>query len=137
MIRAALLLFAACGGKEQIASCQSDLGGAWTTERGERWMILDTRDTREAYPLFDDTKLPGVTLEVGPRTIALARDHGDVNRRFTSAGTTCIAKASAHLVSCAGDTLEFVLADPPPPIGFTPCAFGRPESSHRERWRRD
>jgi len=119
-----------------MTSCTADLGGAWSSEAGESWMILDTGKALEAYPLFDDTKVPGVTLEVGPRAIDLAREQGEVKRRFTSAGTTCIAKAAAHLVSCAGDTLELVLADPAPPISFEPCAFGRPASSHRERWAR-
>ena len=138
MIRAGLLLLiAACGGKDQITSCSADLGGAWTSEAGERWMILDNGSALEIYPLFDDTKLPGVALEVGPRAIDLARDAGDVKRRFGSAGVTCTAKAPAHLTSCAADTLELVLADPAPPIAFSPCAFGRPEPSRRERWRRD
>ncbi len=120
-----------------MTSCADNLGGAWKTEAGERWMILDSGRALEAYPLFDDTKRPGATLEVGPRAIDLARQEGDVKRRFGSAGITCIAKAPAHLTSCTGDTLELVLADPDPPISFSPCALGRPASSHRERWVRD
>lgn len=140
MIRhAALVLVAACGGKEPLTSCRSDLAGTWLGDTGERWMIIGAAGTYEVYPLFDDTKLPGVTFEVGPRAIDLTRDkqQGEVRRRFGSAGTTCIAKAPVHLVSCAGETLELVLADPAPPISFTPCAFGRPAPSHRERWTRE
>ncbi|MBL9018182.1 MAG: hypothetical protein JNL83_28605 [Myxococcales bacterium] len=133
MIRAALLLLAACGGKEPISSCADDLGGAWRAETGERWMIVDVGRRLEVYPLFDDTKLPGVTLEVGPRAIDLDSEHGDVKRRFGP----CTGTAPAHLTSCAGDALELVLADPAPPIRVSPCAFGRPASSHRERWTRD
>lgn len=135
--RAALVLLASCGGAEPVTSCASNLAGAWRSESNERWMILDLGKALEAYPLFDDTKLPGVTYEIGPRVIDLAREQGDVKRRFGSAGTTCIAKAPAHLVRCEGETLELVLADPAPPITFDPCGFGRPVPSHRERWTRD
>jgi hypothetical protein len=134
---AALVLLASCGGPEPLASCTDDLGGAWRSESGERWMILDSRRTLEAFPLFDDTKLPGVTHEIGARAIDLARQRGQVSRRFTSAGTSCVEKAPAHLVSCAGDKLELVLADPSPPISYATCASGSPPPSHRERWTRD
>ena len=134
---AALLLVAACGGAEPVTSCASALGGTWLSESGERWMIVDTGKALEIYPLFDDTKLPGVTLEIGGRTIDLARERGAVKRRFTSGVGTCFATAPAHLVSCANDTLELVLSDPPLPIAFAPCAFGRPEPSRRERWKKD
>ena len=137
MIRAALVLLAACGGNEPLTSCASDLGGTWRSDNGE-WMILGSRDALEIYPLFDDTKLPGVRFEVGARVIDLSHGNqaGDVKRRFVSMGVSCVATAPVHLVSCAGDTLELVLADPAPPIGFSPCAFGRAEPSHRERWTR-
>lgn len=122
-----------------MTSCRSDLSGTWRSDANERWMITGAAGTYEAYTLFDDTKLPGVTLEVGPRAIDFARDkdQGTVRRRFGSRGTTCVATAPVHLTSCAGDTLELVLADPAPPISFTPCAYGRPAASHRERWTRE
>ena len=137
ILRAALVLLAACGGREAVTSCDSDLRGAWRSETGQRWVITATGEAREAYPDFDDTKLPGVTVEVGARAIDLAGTRGEVKRRFTSAGTTCIAKAPANLTRCADDTLEIVLADPAPPISFSPCGFGRPEPTHRERWTRE
>ena len=138
MIRTlALLLVAACGGAEPVTSCASSLAGTWRSDTGERWTLIDNGKTIEAYPLFDDTRRPGVTAEVGARTIDLARERGSVKRRFTSATATCFAAAPARLVSCANDTLELVLADPAPPISFAPCAFASAEPSRRERWTRD
>ena len=120
-----------------MTSCDSDLRGAWRSETGERWVITGSAGAREAYPDFDDTKLPGVTVEVGARAIDLAGERGEVKRRFTSAGITCIARSAAHMTRCENNTLEFVLADPAPPISYTPCAFGRQAATHRERWTRE
>ena len=41
-----------------------------------------------------------------------------------------------RVARCADDTLEVVHADPPPPLSFAPCQFGRAEPARVERWRR-
>jgi hypothetical protein len=139
--RAALLLLGACSRRDPVMSCSDNLGGAWTTDRGERWMIIDSGPALESYPLFDDTHPPNAPagLELGPRVIDLDRaaERGEVKRRYGEAGVVCLAKAPVHVMSCRDDTLELVLADPSPPISFAPCAWGRPEPSRRERWRRE
>ncbi|MBA3463343.1 MAG: hypothetical protein H0T46_25530 [Deltaproteobacteria bacterium] len=141
--RAALLvaLLGACSRRAPVTSCSDNLAGAWITDRGERWAILDHRHVLESYPMFDDTRPPNAPagLEIGPRVIDLERGarRGEVKRRYGQAGIVCVAKTPLRVTSCADDTLELVLADPTPPISFTPCAWGRPEPSRRERWRRE
>ncbi|CAN5913181.1 hypothetical protein BH11MYX3_BH11MYX3_16930 [soil metagenome] len=137
---AALALLGACSSRTPIATCADDLAGTWRSEAGEQWMIVDGA-ALEAYTLFDDTHpvdAPGI--EIGPRTIDLSRTprgaDGEVRRRYLRAGAICIAKVPAHLLTCQGDTLELVLADPTAPVVFEPCAWGRPEPSRRERWQR-
>lgn len=134
-------LLGACARHEPIKGCGDNLAGAWTSDRGERWAILDHRHVLESYTLFDDTHPPNAPagLEIGPRVIDLERGshRGEVKRRYGKRGIVCVAKSPLHVTSCAGDTLELVFADPTPPISFTPCAWGRPEPSRRERWRRE
>jgi hypothetical protein len=60
-----------------------------------------------------------------------------MKRRYTRAADACTAKVPAHLIACGAQTLELVLADPSPPLGFSPCNFGRPATSRRERWHRE
>lgn len=132
----------ACTHEPPITSCTQDLRGVWRTEAGARWMILDSGASLEVYPLFDDGKPAGVPpgLETAPRVIDLSRIEGisgDVQRRFMRTDQSCLSKAGVHVTSCANDTLELVLADPPAPLAFDPCSFPRPDSSRRERWRRD
>lgn len=146
MTRAAIALaiaVSACGRRAPVTACTDDLGGAWKTEAGQRWMILETGSALEAYPLFDDTRPASAPrgLEIGPRVIDLSRApsgiEGDVKRRYLQAGDECIGRAPVHLVGCHDDTLELVLADPSPPIAFAPCRAARPEPSRRERWSRE
>lgn len=146
MIRAAIAALSLCAcdpaaTRPPLAACTDDLRGVYVAD-GARWMILDHRATLEAYPLFDDvdaTATPG--LEVAPRAIDLKRTAdaltGTVTRRYLRGSDRCDAKASVRVTACAGDTLDVVLADPQPPLGFAPCAWGRPASSRRERWRRE
>ncbi len=104
-------------------------------------MIIDSGTALEAYTLFDDTHPDTAGIELGPRVLDLARTpnggEGDVKRRYMHAGAECLGRAPAHLVSCREDTLELVLADPAAPIAYTPCQWGRPEPSRRERWARE
>ncbi len=136
-----LALLVACSHPAPPPSCDDDLAGVWRSEPGGRWMILDG-SALEIYPLFDDTHPAGAppAIELGPRTIDLTRTSkaadGEVRRRYMRAGEVCIAKTPAHLVACRGDSLEIVISDPPPPIGFGPCRWGGPEPSRRERWHR-
>lgn len=140
---AALVLLAACSRRAPIETCAADLSGAYTSDTGEHWMILDSGTGLEIYPLFDDTRPPGAPPghEVGPRAIDLARTaqgaDGDAKRRFGLRGEFCIAIAPVHLLACRDDTLELVLADPTPPASVVPCAPSRAAQTHRERWHHD
>ena len=141
MRRAAVALaiaVAACGKRATVTACTDDLAGAWKGESGQRWMIIDDGKALEAYTLFDDTRPALAGIEIGPRVIDLARTpqgaEGDVKRRYMRTGDECVGRAPAHLVSCGEDTLELVLADPAQPTAYSPCQWGRPESSRRERW---
>lgn len=140
MIRAglaALLASAACSSPAP-ARCD-DLRGVWRVEgSGARWMLLDHGDTLEGYPLFPD----GVAeLEGAPRVIDLARGsdlRGEVKRRYMRGADACVATSPARVTACTGAALELVLADPGPPLTFSPCTWGSASPSRRERWvRRD
>jgi hypothetical protein len=139
--RAAIALaiaLGACGKRATVTACTDDLGGAWKSDSGQRWMIIDGGKTLEAYTLFDDTRPALTGVELGPRVIDFARTpqgaDGDVKRRYVHAGDECVGRAPAHVVGCREDTLELVLADPAPPSAYAPCQWGRPEPSRRERW---
>lgn len=130
----------ACDRSPALSSCEDPLGGVYAVD-DRRWMILDHRPpgaarTLEAYPLFAD--VPAVEgLEVAPRVIDLdAGLAGVVRRRYLRAATSCTSKVPARITACAGDTVDVVLAEPPPPTRFAPCVFGRAEPSRRERWTR-
>ena len=133
---------AACDHRPPLASCDDDLRGVYLAD-GRRWMILDQRDTLEAYPLFDDvtpTAAPA-GLEVAPRVIRLSRTPagvaGDVLRRYMRGPRACLAKVPVRLTACAGDAIELVLSDPAPPLAWDrPCLWPRPDSSRLERWLR-
>ncbi|HEY5933048.1 MAG TPA: hypothetical protein VIU61_00345 [Kofleriaceae bacterium] len=128
-----LVALAACDRNPPITSCDSDLSGIYEVS-GKRWMLSRSRNGLEGYPLHDDSGRG--SGEVAPRWLELARTPigitGFVRRRFG----TCESEAAFRITSCTGDTLEIVLADPPPPLALEPCTFGRPDSSRRERWRR-
>jgi hypothetical protein len=140
---AALLVASACSKRAPIDACTDDLTGAYRTDAGERWMILDSGATLEAYTLFDDTRPTGAPagLELGPRLLDLKRMpplvEGEVRRRYVRTGDACIGRAPAHVVACTDDTLELVFADPSPPLGFAPCTGGPTQPSRRERWHRE
>ena len=144
MKRAAIIaaLLGACERRSAITSCDSDLRGVWRTESGEPWMILDGGAALEIYPLFDDAtpENPPAAIVVAPRVIDLGRSaagvRGEVHRRYMQGADACDATLPARLVTCTDRTVEIVLADPSPPLGFTPCSWGRANSSRRERWRR-
>ena len=129
-MKLALLALVACSSPPPITSCDSDLSGIYEVA-GKRWMLAQSRNGLEGYPLDDDSGHG--SGEVAPRWLELARTPigitGFVRRRFA----TCESEATFRITSCARDTLEIVLADPPPPLTLEPCAFGRPDSSRRER----
>jgi hypothetical protein len=102
-------------------------------------MIADDRDTLEIYPMFEDVPAAGSGTVVAPRLIDLRRQPtlaGEVHRRFMQGALVCEARAPIHVLRCAGDQLELVLADPAPPIGFAPCAWAGVAPSRRELWTR-
>jgi hypothetical protein len=136
---AAAVLLVACSPHETpVADCGDDLGGVWSTPGG-RWMMLDSGTTLEAYPMFDDSVPAGA-----PRVIDLTRDParpsalgGGLARRFMRRAEVCTARASVHVTQCTGDTLQVVLGEVPPPLTFSPCAWGQQMPAHVETWRRD
>jgi hypothetical protein len=137
----------ACSRRPEIASCDDDLRGVYVVD-GMRWMMLDDGATLEAYPLFPDSEGPR-ELVVAPRVIDLERHHepvlaevtaalrGTLRRRYMRRAERCDAQVPVHVTRCAGDTLELVLADPAPPIGFSPCTWPGPGPSRVVRWRRE
>jgi hypothetical protein len=145
-VLAGLLAFGACSRRAPLASCDDNLHGVYTAGPDQRWMLVDHRDSLEAYPLFPDVDGPR-DLEVHPRRIDLTRDPaapaasatlaGTVHRRYLRRADICEAEVPVHVTRCAGDTLELVLADPAPPLGFAPCSWPGPAPSHLVRWQRE
>jgi hypothetical protein len=62
---------------------------------------------------------------------------GTLHRRYMQRADSCDARVPVHVTRCAGDTLELVLADPSPPLGFAPCTWPRPAASRVVRWHRE
>lgn len=140
---AVIALATACSqSSPPMTTCADSLAGTWKSDAGE-WMLLDRVSTIEGYPLFDDSRESGgdPAVVVAPRAIDLRRmgDEvgGEISRRYTLRGDSCIARVPFHVLSCAGDTLEVVLADTSAPTQFAPCTEStRKHGSRRERWRR-
>ncbi|HET7500130.1 MAG TPA: hypothetical protein VFK02_03980 [Kofleriaceae bacterium] len=137
----------ACGDRRpELASCENDLRGVYVAG-GERWMVLDEGRSLEAYPLFPDGDPAPGDIVAAPRVIDLERSpqagsassllHGTLRRRYMRRAERCDAQVAVHVTRCAGDTLELVLADPAPPLGFSPCTWPGPSPSRVVRWRRD
>jgi hypothetical protein len=62
---------------------------------------------------------------------------GTLHRRYMQRADSCDARVPVVVTRCAGDTLELVLADPSPPLAFTPCTWPRPAASRVVRWHRE
>ena len=136
---AAAVLLVACSRHPALTSCDDSLAGVWHTDAGD-WMILDYGATLEGYPLFVDRFPAPPEQTVAPRFLALERDtavSGDLGRRYMLGSDACVAKAPVHVTACSGNTLELVLGDPLPPVGFAPCSWAGPAPSRRERWVRE
>lgn len=144
-VLAGMLAIAACHRRAPLASCEDNLRGVYVAG-SERWMILDDGDTLEAYPLFPDVDGPP-DLEIHPRRIDLTRSAaassasatlaGTVHRRYMRRAEICEAQVPVHITRCAGDTLDLVLTDPAPPLGFSPCTWPGPAPSRLVRWQRE
>ena len=130
-----MALLGGCSRRAPLASCDDDLQGVYAAG-AERWMVLDRGTTLEAYPLVPDPAEAGSASEVAPRLIDLARPGlaGTLRRRYMQRDARCDAQVPVRITRCAGETIELVLADPAPPIGFTPCAWPRAGSSRIARW---
>ena len=141
-VLAGMLAIAACHQRASLASCDDNLRGVYTSGPDERWMVLDNGDKLEAYPLFPDVDGPR-ELEIHPRRIDLTRAAtdptlaGTVHRRYLRRADICEAQVPVHVTRCAGDTLELVLTDPAPPLGFAPCSWPGPAPSRLVRWQRE
>ena len=143
-VLAGMLVMTGCGRRASLTSCDDNLRGVYTAGPGdgaERWMVLDSDDKLEAYPLFPDVDGPR-ELEIHPRRIDLTRAAdstlaGTVHRRYLQRADICEAQVPVHVTRCAGDTLELVLTDPAPPLGFAPCSWPGPAPSRLVRWQRE
>lgn len=143
-VLAGMLVMTGCGRRASLDSCDDNLRGVYVAGPGDdakRWMVLDSSDTLEAYPLFPDVDGPR-ELEVHPRRIDLTRVTdptlaGTVHRRYMRRADICEAQVPVHVTRCAGDTLELVLTDPAPPLGFAPCSWPGPAPSRLVRWQRE
>lgn len=62
---------------------------------------------------------------------------GILHRRYMRGAASCDARIAVHVTRCAGDTLDLVVADPSPPIGFAPCAWPGPAPSRLVHWQRE
>lgn len=148
---AVALAMVACNRRAPIASCDDDLRGVYVAD-GERWMVLDSGATLEVYPLFPDgggprAPAPGDAaagsgaLEVAPRVLDLTRGTagiaGTLRRRYMRRAERCDAQLPVQVTSCAGETVTLVLADPAPPLGFSPCTWPGASPSRTVRWRRE
>jgi hypothetical protein len=60
-----------------------------------------------------------------------------LRQRFMRRAERCDASVAVEVTRCAADTLELVLADPSPPIGFAPCAWPQAGPSRIVRWQRE
>jgi hypothetical protein len=80
-------------------------------------------------------------LEVAPRVIDLTRGPagltGTLRRRYMERAERCDAQLPVQITRCAGDGLELVIADPAPPLGFSPCVWPDAGPSRVVRWRRE
>jgi hypothetical protein len=97
-------------------------------------MVLDNGPTIEAYPLFDDHVENGA-----PRVIDVRRGErftGEVKRRFDKGGDECVASAPVRIAKCKANALHVVIADPPSPLSFSPCSWGRPNEPELDHWQR-
>ena len=132
----------ACDRRAPITSCDQDLSGEYA-DGDRRWTVVDHGRQLDAFPGFADVPSAG-GLEVAPRVLELYRAgagpeeqlRGDVKRRYMKGALSCWSKLPVRVARCADDTLEVVHADPPPPLSFAPCQFGRAEPARVERWRR-
>jgi hypothetical protein len=137
-LRAAIVVVAAlagCDRRSAVTSCDDDLHGVWITDTGARWSLLDHGKTLEGFPLFDDAVPSGA-----PRVIDLERTTklaGDVKRRYMQRADECVGKAPIRIAKCKDNTLQVIVADPQPPLAFSPCSWGKPAESRVEHWRRD
>ncbi len=88
-------------------------------------------------PRMIDFRLPpSGSSAAGPPT-RKAPVAGALRRRYMRGAARCEAHVPVHITRCAGDTLELVLADPSPPIEFSPCTWPRSGPSYLVRWRRE
>ena len=145
-VLAGMLVMTGCGRRAPLVSCDDNLRGVYVAGPDERWMILDNGDKLEAYPLFPDVDGPP-DLEIHPRRIDLTRAPagsaapatlaGTVHRRYLRRAEICEAQVPVHVTRCAGDTLELMLTDPAPPLGFSPCSWPGPAPPRLVRWERE
>lgn len=131
----AAIALAGCDRRPAVSSCDDDLHGVWIDDAGARWSLIDHGKSIEAFPIFDDAVPSGA-----PRVIDLERKDklaGSVSRRFRQRAGECVATAPIRVAKCKDNTLQVIVADPQPPVGFAPCAWGRPAESRVEHWRRE
>lgn len=139
----AVVLVGCARERAPLASCDESLGGVWTTETGQPWMLLEGKGAQrgqlEGYPLFDDIAgVPG--SEVSPRALDLSREagalRGEVTRRYMRGSERCDQKAPITMSACRGNTLQVVRQEITPPASIAPCVPGLPGPMRHETWTR-
>lgn len=148
MSRAAValaLLVAGCRARAPVASCADRLDGEWRADGSGAWAITDDGARAEAYPLWPDLGAGlGSGVRAAPRAATIehaagaARLEGSIARLYTRGAHVCRATAPLHVLACADDTLDVILADPSEPAfgSGDACAIPRAGASRRERWHR-
>src|SRR5262245_50963300 len=131
---AAAAMLVACDRRPAVTSCDDDLRGTWVSDTGARWSVLDYGGKLEAFPAIDDAVPSGQEggaqrsmtqgPEGAPRRIDLERGKklaGEVKRRFMRRADACEARAPIRIAKCKDTILQVIVADPQPPLSFTPC----------------
>lgn len=93
--------------------------------------VAASRST-DAAPASRSTDAATASRAPGAGAIA-----GVLHRRYMRGSAICDARIPVHVTRCAGDTLDLVVADPSPPIGFAPCAWPGPAPSRLVHWQRE
>ena len=131
---AAVLVVAACAGREPPSDCGGDLRGVWRTDDGRRFDVIRTNRGYEWYPMFDDRPdVPGAA----PSMIEFADTGEDpldgiVTRRYERGAQVCSARALARLHDCKQGRATLDLTPPAPP-DFALCA-APPDARYLESW---
>jgi len=129
------VLLCACS-RGSVTSCADDLEGVWESDDQARWHILDDGHAIEIDPLFADGRAGAPRVADLKRTPSGDGLVGTMHRRHSQRDQACDSRATIRITACHERTLDLVVADPAPPLTFSPCTWGRSSPSRVEHWRR-